>query len=95
MSITKQTVARVAHLARIKVAENRLSSLAGELDAIVAWVEQLGDVDTDGVDPMSSAVEMRAIWRDDSVTDGGYPERVMKNAPEPRGDFYTVPRVVE
>ena len=95
MSITKQTVARVAHLARIKVAENRLSSLAGELDAIVAWVEQLGDVDTDDVDPMSSAVEMRAIWRDDSVTDGGYPERVMKNAPEPRGDFYTVPRVVE
>ena len=95
MTIDRQTVAKVAHLARIKVAEDRLDSLAMELDEIVAWVEQLGEVDTDGVRPMASATDMVAAWREDAITDGGYADRVVANAPDPQGDFYTVPKVVE
>lgn len=95
MALDPKTVAKVAHLARIKVGEDRLAPLAQELDAIVAWVEQLGEVDTDGVTPMASAVDMAAQWREDDVTDGGYPDKIVANAPDPQGDFYTVPKVVE
>ncbi len=95
MALDKETVAKVAHLARIKVPEERLDSLAGELDGIVNWIEQLGEVDTDGVAPMTSAVEMGLRWREDAVTDGGYPEKVTANAPEPEMTFFTVPKVVE
>jgi aspartyl-tRNA(Asn)/glutamyl-tRNA(Gln) amidotransferase subunit C len=95
MALTKDTVAKVAHLARIKVGEDRLPSLAQELDAIVAWVEQLGEVDTDGVTPMASAVDMRAQWRTDAVTDGGDADRAVSNAPDRQGDYFAVPKVVE
>jgi len=95
MSIDVDTVRKVAHLARIKVDENRLAPLADELNGIVNWVEQLGEVDTDGVTPMSSVVGMASEWRKDQVSDGGYPERVTANAPDPQGHFFTVPKVVE
>lgn len=95
MSIDKQTVARVAHLARINVPKDRLTPLSAELDTIVQWIEQLEEVDTDGVMPMASAVEMTSVWREDKVTDGGYAPRVIKNAPAPEKAFFTVPKVVE
>lgn len=95
MALDPKTVAKVAHLARINVPEERLEPLARELDTIVNWVEQLDEVNTDGVIPMASAVEMTAMWREDAVTDGGYPEKVVANAPEPQDTFYTVPKVVE
>ena len=95
MSIDTDTVRKVAHLARIKVAEERLAPMADELNGIVNWIEQLGEVDTDGVTPMASVVEMQAAWRQDEAKDGGYPEKVVANAPAPQGDFFTVPKVVE
>ncbi len=99
MALDEGTVARVAHLARIRVKDERLKPLAGELDTIVNWVEQLGEVDTNNVAPMTSVVEMQAHWRQDAVSDGGYPDRVTGNAPDgvadPEGAFYGVPKVVE
>lgn len=95
MALDKQTVAKVAHLARIRIEEDRLESLAGELDEIVNWIEQLGEVDTDDVQPMTSAVDMNLSWRKDEVTDGGYPEKVTRNAPESQLGFFVVPKVVE
>ncbi len=95
MSIDVDTVRKVAHLARIKVDEARLAPLADELNGIVNWVEQLGEVDTDGVAPMASVVGQASDWRKDEVTDGGYPDRVIANAPDPQGHFFTVPKVVE
>ena len=95
MSLDKATVARIAHLARIHVPEQDLEPLSGELSTILDWVEQLNEVDTDGVAPMTSVVEMPARWRKDKVTDGGYAEDVLANAPEAEMGFYTVPKVVE
>lgn len=95
MALDEATVRRVAHLARIKVPEDRLAPLAEQLDAIMRWVEQLNEVDTDDVRPMSSVVAMRLPMRGDQVTDGGDPARVLANAPETARDHYTVPKVVE
>ncbi len=95
MAIETKTVARVAHLARIDLPEDQQAAMTQELDGILAWIEQLGEVDTDGVTPMSSAVEMTAIWREDIANDGGYPEKIVANAPDPVGDFFSVPKVVE
>ncbi len=95
MSIDKDTARRVAHLARIEVAEADLAPLAGELSAILGFMEQLGEVDVDGVEPMTSVTPMRAPWREDTVTDGGYRDRVLANAPAARDGFFTVPKVVE
>lgn len=95
MSLDRKTVARVAHLARIRVPEENLDTLAGELNTIIGWVEQLGEVDTDGIEPMTSVVEMSLRQREDEVTDGNYPERVLANGPETEMGFYVVPKVVE
>lgn len=95
MSLDKKTVARIAHLARIKVPEEDQEALAGELNNILGWIEQLGEVDTDGVEPLASVVEMTTQQRDDVVNDGGYPDRVLANGPETAMGFYTVPKVVE
>lgn len=95
MSLDKATVAKIAHLARIHVPEQDLEPLAGELSSIIGWVEQLGEVDTDGIAPMTSVVEMAARWRKDEVTDGGRAEDVLANAPEAEMGFYTVPKVME
>jgi aspartyl-tRNA(Asn)/glutamyl-tRNA(Gln) amidotransferase subunit C len=95
MAIDAATVRKVARLARIAEPEERLEPLARELTGIMAWIEQLNEVDTDGVEPMTSAVHTPLPMRDDVVTDGGDPQVVLSNAPKRAGDFYVVPKVVE
>lgn len=95
MSVDRATVKRVAHLARIAVDETELDHLGGEINAILAFVEQLGAVDVAGVEPMTSVLPMALRRRADKVTEGGDAERVLANAPVRDEDFYTVPKVVE
>ncbi|MDJ0686031.1 MAG: Asp-tRNA(Asn)/Glu-tRNA(Gln) amidotransferase subunit GatC [Alphaproteobacteria bacterium] len=95
MSLSKDDVKKVAHLARIHVAEDRLDGLAGELNQIIGWVEQLSEVDTDGVEPMTSAIAHDLRWREDAVTDGAQPDKVLANGPATELGFYVVPKVVE
>jgi aspartyl-tRNA(Asn)/glutamyl-tRNA(Gln) amidotransferase subunit C len=95
MAIDAATVRKVARLARIAEPEEKLEGLASELSAIIDWIEQLNEVDTNGVEPMASAVHMPAPMRDDVVTEGGDPELVLSNAPKRAGNFFVVPKVVE
>lgn len=95
MAIDAATVRKVARLARIAEPEEKLEQLAKELNGIMTWIEQLGEVDTDGVEPMTSAVHMPAPMREDVVTEGGDPSKVLSNAPKSVGGFYVVPKVVE
>lgn len=95
MSIDIETARKVAHLARIKVEEDRLPALAGEFNTILGFIEQLNEVDIEGVEPMTSVTPMRLKRRVDAVTDGGYPEKILKNAPDAREGFFAVPKVVE
>ncbi len=95
MAIDAATVRKVARLARIAQPEDKLEPLAKELSAIMAWIEQLAEVDTDGVEPMTSAVHMAIPMREDVVTEGGDPEMVLSNAPKRVGDFFVAPKVVE
>lgn len=95
MAIDAATVRKVARLARIAEPEEKLEPLARELTGIMAWIEQLNEVDTDGVEPMTSAVHVALPMRDDVVTEGGDPDVVLSNAPQRTGDFYVVPKVVE
>jgi aspartyl-tRNA(Asn)/glutamyl-tRNA(Gln) amidotransferase subunit C len=95
MAIDAATVRKVAKLARIAEPEEKLEGLAKELSGILSWIEQLNEVDTDGVEPMASAVHMPAPMRDDVVTEGGDPEVVLSNAPRRAGNFFVVPKVVE
>ncbi|MGV6811695.1 MAG: Asp-tRNA(Asn)/Glu-tRNA(Gln) amidotransferase subunit GatC [Brevirhabdus sp.] len=95
MSIDTETARKVAHLARIKVEEDQLPALAREFNAILGFIEQLNEVDVDGVEPMTSVTPMRLKRRVDEVTDGGMPEKVLSNAPDAREGFFAVPKVVE
>jgi len=96
MSIDEKTVRKVARLARLALPEERVAPLAAELNGIMAWIEQLNEVDIDGVEPMTSAVEGLSLpMRDDVVTDGDDPECVLKNAPKSEDGFFVVPKVVE
>ena len=95
MAIDAATVRKVARLARIAAPEDRLEGLARELTGIMDWIEQLNEVATDGVEPMTSAVHVPLPMRDDVVTEGGDPEKVLSNAPRRAGAFYVVPKVVE
>ena len=95
MSIDKATVEKVAKLARIKTTDAENDKFAGELNGIMNWIEQLNEVDTSGVDPMTSVVEVVLTKRKDEVTDGGYADKVTSNAPESQQDFFVVPKVVE
>ena len=95
MSIDAATVRRVAHLARIKTPEDRLEPLAAELNGILAWIEQLNEVDVDGVEPMTSNVHQPLRLREDVVTDGGKVDLVLSNAPKSADGFFVVPKVVE
>jgi aspartyl-tRNA(Asn)/glutamyl-tRNA(Gln) amidotransferase subunit C len=95
MAIDAATVRKVARLARIAEPEERLEPLAKELSGILNWIEQLNEVDTDGVEPMTTAVHATLPMREDVVTDGGDPERVLANAPKRSGQFFVVPKVVE
>ncbi|MCA3712104.1 Asp-tRNA(Asn)/Glu-tRNA(Gln) amidotransferase subunit GatC [Phenylobacterium sp.] len=95
MAIDAATVRKVARLARIAEPEARIEPLARELSGIMDWIEQLAEVNIEGVEPMTSAVSQPAPLRDDVVTEGGDPERVLANAPRRAGDFFVVPKVVE
>lgn len=95
MKVDEARVRHIARLARIRVSAEEARVLEGELTGIMEWVEQLGEVDTDGVEPMTSVVEMRMARRKDEVTDGGYPQDIVANAPLREGTFFVVPKVVE
>ena len=95
MSIDQDTARRVAKLARIKVEEDALPALAREFNSILGFIEQLGEVDVEGVEPMVSVTPMRLKRRDDSVTDGNQQAAVLANAPDAREGFFAVPKVVE
>ena len=95
MSIDKETARKVAKLARIKVEEDALDALAGEFNAILGFVEQLNEVDVEGVEPMTSVTPMRLKRREDVVTDGDQQDKVLSNAPDAREGFFAVPKVVE
>ena len=95
MSLDLATVRRIATLARIHVEEDELVKLQAELNGILGWIEQLNEVNVDGVEPLTGAAQMSLKMREDVVTDGGYPDKVLANAPERAGEFYAVPKVVE
>jgi len=95
MSLDKATVKRIAQLARLRVDEERLAPLAQELNNILGWIEQLNEVDTNDVAPMTSVVEMTLPRRRDEVTDGAMPDKILANAPETDDGFFVVPKVVE
>jgi aspartyl-tRNA(Asn)/glutamyl-tRNA(Gln) amidotransferase subunit C len=95
VSLDEATVARIARLARIAVPEEELRPLATELSQILQWIEQLNEVDTDGVPPMTSVAAMKLAWRADQVTEGGRPEDILVNAPERQDGYFVVPKVVE
>ena len=95
MSVDKATVTRIAHLARIKVPEVELDGLVGELNNILGWVEQLGELDTADVQPMASVHDEALRWREDKVTDGGIVDDILRNAPLTEGPYFAVPKVVE
>ncbi|MEL6609472.1 MAG: Asp-tRNA(Asn)/Glu-tRNA(Gln) amidotransferase subunit GatC [Pseudomonadota bacterium] len=95
MSIDTTTAAKVAKLARIAVPDEDLPALAGEFSAILGFIEQLQEVDVEGVEPMVSVTPMRLTRRADVVTDGDQPEAVLANAPDAREGFFAVPKVVE
>ena len=95
MAVDRETVVRVARLARLKVPEDEAETLAGELSNIIGWIKQLDEVNTDGVEPMASVADMKLRWRADEVTDGGIPDKVTANAPDPQNGMFSVPKVVE
>jgi aspartyl-tRNA(Asn)/glutamyl-tRNA(Gln) amidotransferase subunit C len=95
MSVDADTVRRIAHLARIAVADEEVENLRGEINAILAFVEQLAEVDVGGVEPMTSVTPMTMKMRDDRVTDGGIADQILANAPARQDHFFLVPKVVE
>ncbi len=95
MPVDKATVARIANLARIEIRDDELEPLAGELSHILGWIEQLREVDTENVEPMTSVTDIPPRMRPDEVTDGNRPEDILANAPERQDGFFVVPKVVE
>ena len=95
MAIDAATVKKVASLARIREPEERLEPLAQEISGILQWIDQLNEVDTDGIEPMASAVAVKLPMREDVVTDGGDARAVLANAPKSDRGFFVVPKVVE
>ncbi|MDP6172710.1 MAG: Asp-tRNA(Asn)/Glu-tRNA(Gln) amidotransferase subunit GatC [Rhodospirillales bacterium] len=95
MTLDKSTVSRVGTLARIRLDEAELEPLAGELNQILDWIEQLNEVDTEGVEPMTSVVPTALPRRADEVTDGAKADEILANAPDPQGGYFAVPKVIE
>jgi aspartyl-tRNA(Asn)/glutamyl-tRNA(Gln) amidotransferase subunit C len=95
MSLEPATIRRIATLARIHVKDAELATLAAELNGILGWIEQLNEVNVDGIEPLAGAQQMALKMREDVVTDGGYPDKVLASAPERAGDFFAVPKVIE
>src|SRR5258708_9215927 len=95
MSVDRETVRRIARLARLAVDEGQVAAMETELNALLSWVEQLEEVNVEGVPPMTSVVEQRLKMREDVVTDGGYAAGLSKNAPQAANDFFVVPKLAE
>jgi aspartyl-tRNA(Asn)/glutamyl-tRNA(Gln) amidotransferase subunit C len=95
MSVDAATVKRIGRLARIRIEENEVAGYQSELNAILGFVEQLAEVDVSGVEPMTSVTPMTLRRRDDVVSDGGYPDKVVSNAPLSEDNFFMVPKVIE
>lgn len=95
MSLDPATIRRIAALARIRVTDDEVPRLLEEMNGILGWIEQLNEVNVEGIEPLAGAATRALPMREDVVTDGGYPEQVLANAPERIGDFYAVPKVVE
>ena len=95
MSVTKDDVRKVARLSRIAVPEERLEEMAGELNGILGWIDQLNEVDIEGVEPMTSVVETKLPMREDVVTDGNIQDQVLANAPRSEDGFFVVPKAVD
>ncbi len=95
MALDPATVRRIATLARIRMDDAEVETMVGELNGILGWIEQLNEVDITGIDPLAGAAHMALKLREDEVTDGGYPERILFNAPDRNGEFFAVPKVVE
>lgn len=95
MSIDQKTVARIAHLSRLKIPDEEQKHVAGELSKILDWIEQLNEVDVAGVEPLANVNDMALRRREDVVTDGGKMADILANAPAHTADFFTVPKVVE
>jgi len=95
MSLDKATVRKIANLARIEVPEADLEATAAQLSGILSWIEQLSEVNTDNVAPMSGGTDLKLPWRTDTVTDGDKVDKVLANAPEAKDGFFVVPKVVE
>ena len=95
MSVDAKTVKKIAHLARIALPDDKLAPITGELNNILAFIEQLSEVDTAKTEPMTSAVEMKLHWRKDEVTDGAKSADILANAPEAQYGFFAVPKVLE
>ena len=95
MSVDKATVAKIASLARIRMSDEEVAAMVPELNNILGWVEQLGEVDVSGVEPMTAVIPNTLRLRDDLVTDGGIRDKVLANAPAPEHGFFGVPKVIE
>ena len=95
MSVDAKTVKRIGRLARIRIEEHEVEKYQNELNAILGFVEQLDEIDVTGVEPMTSVTPMILRQREDKVTDGGYPEKIVANAPLSEDNFFMVPKVVE
>jgi aspartyl-tRNA(Asn)/glutamyl-tRNA(Gln) amidotransferase subunit C len=95
MSVDKDTVNKIAKLSRIAINDDEAEKMVGELNGILAWVEQLGEVDVTGVEPMASVIPNKTRLRDDVVTDGDVRDSVLANAPAKEGIFFGVPKVIE
>ena len=95
MSVDKATVAKIASLARIRMSDGEVAAMVPELNNILGWVEQLGEVDVTGVEPMTAVIPNTLRLRDDVVTDGGVRTKVLANAPAPEHGFFGVPKVIE
>ena len=95
MSVDKHVVKKIARLARISVSEEKSETFSADLGNILNWIEQLKEVNTDGVEPLSGVNEHVLVWREDNITDGEITDKVLKNAPETAGVFFVVPKVIE
>jgi aspartyl-tRNA(Asn)/glutamyl-tRNA(Gln) amidotransferase subunit C len=95
MSVSAEQVRHIAKLARIAMSDEELERLVPELNNILGWVEQLGEVDTDGVEPLTAVIDQKLRLRDDAVTDGNIRDEVLANAPEAQHGFFAVPKVIE
>jgi aspartyl-tRNA(Asn)/glutamyl-tRNA(Gln) amidotransferase subunit C len=95
MSVTNEQVRHIARLARIAMSDEEIERLAPELNNILGWVEQLGEVNTDGIEPLATVIDQKLRLRDDAVTDGDIRDDVLANAPEAQHGFFAVPKVIE